>query len=101
MIGSVRAFLIGPKKSNAAPADEQHYLGEAVKRLAVTVTIPDRFLPQIVIALEHHAAYLNATKRDGRPFQDISRDLQRKVAAKTDTVPASRSHHGSKRRRAK
>ncbi len=67
----------------------------------MTVTIPDRFLSRIVIALEHYAAYLNVTKRDGGPFKEISQELQRKVEAKANTVPAARSHHWTKRRRAK
>ncbi len=45
----------------------------------MAVNIPDRFLPQIVIALAHHGAYLNATKRDGRPFEEIVQKLQRKA----------------------
>lgn len=38
------------------------------------VTLRDRLLPQIVIALEHYTAYLNATKRNGKPFQDIGQE---------------------------
>ena len=43
------------------------------------MTIPDEYLPQIMIALEHHAAYLSATRRDGRPFEEIVRELQHKA----------------------
>jgi hypothetical protein len=53
-----------------------------------------------VIALEHHAAYLNATKRDGRPFEDIIRELRRKPSKEPDTVPVTESDRRIKCRRA-
>ena len=43
------------------------------------------------MALERHAAYLNATKRDGRPFEDIIRELRRKASKEADTVPTTKS----------
>ena len=44
----------------------------------MTVNIPDRFLPQIMRALDNYAAYLNATNRDPRPFEEIIQRLQNK-----------------------
>ena len=67
----------------------------------MTVTIPDRFLPQIVRALENYAAYMNATLRDPRPFEEIIERLQSKTAkvavmpspaaAMSKTAPAATS----------
>ena len=49
----------------------------------MTVNIPDRFLPQIMRALDNYAAYLNATNRDPRPFEEIIQRLQNKPSKVT------------------
>ena len=47
------------------------------------MTIPDQFLPQILIALEQYAAYMHATNRDPRPYRSIADQLrQRKSKSK-------------------
>ena len=56
----------------------------------MTVTIPDRFLPQIVRALENYAAYMNATLRDPQPFEEIIERLQNKPA-KVAVMPSPRA----------
>ncbi len=77
----------------------RHRLSRLGQRYAVTVTIPDRFLPPIVIALEHHAAYLNATKRDGRQFEEIVQKLQRNASPKATATPVLKSRRHVNRRR--
>ncbi len=39
------------------------------------MTIPEQCLPQILIALEHYAAYMHATNRDPRPYRAIAEQL--------------------------
>ena len=55
----------------------------------MTVNIPDRFLPQIVRALDNYAAYLNATNRDPRPFEEIIERLQNRPS-KVTVMPSSK-----------
>jgi hypothetical protein len=64
----------------------------------VTVHIPDRFLPQIVIALEHRVAYLNAARRDPIPFEEIIQEPQRKASHEVPAAPAPESRRRNKRR---
>ena len=39
------------------------------------MTIPEQFLPQILIALEQYAAYMHATNRDPGPYRAIADQL--------------------------
>jgi len=35
------------------------------------VDIPEEFVPRVVTALEHIAAYMKATDRDQQPYQEV------------------------------
>ena len=39
------------------------------------MTIPEQFLPQILIALEQYAAYMHASNRDPGPYRAIADQL--------------------------
>jgi hypothetical protein len=48
------------------------------------VTIQDEYVPCILTALEHYAAYMKATARDERPYTEIVDLLKRKGQAKLE-----------------
>jgi len=39
--------------------------------------IPEEQAPHIIRAVEHYAAYLKATKRDGSPYCELAESLRR------------------------
>jgi hypothetical protein len=49
------------------------------------VNIPDERLPLIIRALEHYAAYLNATQRDDRLFRELAEGMKRKPPEQEQT----------------
>ena len=59
----------------------------------MTVTTPDELLQQIVLATEHYVAYLQATLRDPRPFEQIAQRLQSK-SSKVAVMPPSKKTSG-------
>jgi hypothetical protein len=54
----------------------------------VGVTISDEYVPRILAALEHYAAYMKATNRDERPYLEIAESLTRKGQAKEEPARA-------------
>ena len=42
-----------------------------------------------VVDCEHHAAYLKATLRDGRPLEEIVQELQRRTKKDVGEAPVS------------
>ena len=52
------------------------------------MTIPDEHVLYILTAVEHYAAYMNATGRDERPYAEIADWLKQKGQAKEEIVRA-------------
>jgi hypothetical protein len=51
------------------------------------VNIPDEHLPRIIAALEFHAAYLRATKRDESRLKETVELLKRKGPKREESQP--------------
>ena len=49
--------------------------------------IPDEFVPRVVAALEHIAAYMKATDRDQQPYQEVLDFMKRKAPGKEEAAP--------------
>ena len=58
------------------------------------MTIPDEQVPNLIRALEHYAAYMNATSRDERPYLELAESLKRKGQAKEEPVRTGRKKTG-------
>jgi hypothetical protein len=52
--------------------------------------IPEEQAPHIIRAVEHYAAYLKATKRDGDPYFELAESLKRRPPVPQPQVPVSR-----------
>ena len=52
--------------------------------------IPDEFVPRVMAALEHIAAYMKATDRDQQPYQEVLDFMKRKAPGKEESAPVLR-----------
>lgn len=50
--------------------------------------IDDAQRPLLIQALEHYAAYLTATMRNGQPYQELADSLKRKPIEQEDPAPS-------------
>jgi hypothetical protein len=48
------------------------------------VNIPDEYVPRILTAIEHYGAYLKATQRDERLYEEVLNFLNRKAPTKEE-----------------
>jgi len=51
------------------------------------VNIPDEYVPYILTAVEHYAAYMKATARDERAYFEIAESLKKKRQGKAEPEP--------------
>jgi hypothetical protein len=63
--------------------------------------IPEEQAAHIIRAVEHYAAYLKATKRDGSPYCELAESLKRKPPVPEQQVRVSRQQVKRKRGRAR